>query len=1105
MNRKMIRRFVGKYVYEKGVEIRRTGGVFEYRATPHLYEDGVDVIHAVVRGSGIKTYRVTLFYDFFKGEVISADCDCPVFEHSKELCPHCAAALLSYANETGAEDGEDDEDIEEMQAFEDDTVKELSAGERPRATSPVIATLIDKQSRRQMLPFTDRKSYRKVVLKPILTEYYGLFHLSFCIGITKMYVLKNLFEFADRLKSLSDYSYGKQLHFVHSLDSFEPGSGKLAKFLVRLADSKRENINAHHYESGYAYSSARSFMLSPAELEDFLLCVEGEFEAHITGSKKEIWHLEGTYLRRLSIQREGQGILLSAEKKEAVAGSKYLIYFQEGKIYLEEQRKLEPVLDFAEAMERIPDGRAYIGENDIPAFCRILLPRLKEVYEISYQDFDEAQYTVSAPKFEIYLDAPEKDRITCKIKAVYGESKYDVSVSRETARSHVGEKNVKRDMMAEGIVFAAVSEWFPICDEEEKRLAIEEDEDAMYSFLTDGIKALQTLGNVFISDTLKRYRVVAGSRIKVGVSVGGGLLELSFSAQDLTPDQVGEILSKYDRKKKYYRLKNGEFVNIEGTGAGDLSSVVRDLGLAESQIKKGEMSVPEYRLFYLEEKLSDEEAFDTQKDAYYKKLLADTENIMNRNFPIPASLQEIARDYQKTGFCWLMRITESGFGGILADDMGLGKTLQVIAVILYQYQNAEEGGNRRCLIVTPASLVYNWESEFERFAPGLPVTAVAGSAALRKEQIKGCKERDILVTSYDLLKRDIEYYESIPFFLEIIDEAQFIKNHTTQAARAVKTISAKSRLALTGTPVENRLSELWSIFDYLMPGFLYSYDRFRREIEIPAVQEGNGEVFERLKKIVRPFILRRLKGDVLKDLPEKMEENLYTRLGGSQKELYDAHVQRIKIMLKGQSKEEFNSSKIQILTELTRLRQICCDPALIYEGYEEGSAKCDMCMDLIQNAIEGGHKILLFSQFTSMLQRLAERLNENEIPFYTITGDTPKEERLKLVNAFNENGVPVFCISLKAGGTGLNLASADIVIHFDPWWNLAVQNQATDRAHRIGQKNVVTVYKLIARGTIEEKIVKLQEQKRELADRLLPGSDQNSGNFSREELLELLA
>ena len=467
--------------------------------------------------------------------------------------------------------------------------------------------------------------------------------------------------------------------------------------------------------------------------------------------------------------------------------------------------------------------------------------------------------------------------------------------------------------------------------------------------------------------------------------------------------------------------------------------------------------------------------------------------------------------------------------------MGLGKTLQVICYLLSEYQEREiqekskkepvekeqdienEGRQREkkssdnrlrrnALIVAPASLVYNWNSELERFAPRLAVRMIVGTAAQRRTLLEAADEGEILITSYDLLRRDIDFYKKYRFRCQIIDEAQYIKNHSTQAAKAVKKIQADTRFALTGTPVENRLSELWSIFDYLMPGFLYSYSRFRGELEVQIVQHESEEASERLRKMIRPFVLRRLKKDVLRDLPEKLEENMYTRLEGEQQKLYDAHVKRMKLLLDKQSEEEFNTSKIVILSELTKLRQICCDPALLFEEYKGESAKLEMCVDLIRNAVENGHKILVFSQFTTMLIRLADRLENEETAYYMLTGSTGKEKRAKLVEEFNkeDNPTAVFLISLKAGGTGLNLTAADIVIHYDPWWNLAVQNQATDRAHRIGQKNVVNVYKLIAKDPIEENIVKLQEKKHALADQILSGEDMGSGSFSREEILELL-
>ena len=439
-------------------------------------------------------------------------------------------------------------------------------------------------------------------------------------------------------------------------------------------------------------------------------------------------------------------------------------------------------------------------------------------------------------------------------------------------------------------------------------------------------------------------------------------------------------------------------------------------------------------------------------------------------------------------------------------DMGLGKTLQVISLLLAEEEEYQAGEKekKRSLIVCPASLVYNWQKEVERFAPSLETVMVTGSASERKDIIKGTKEGQVLITSYDLLKRDVEHYKDLVFAIQVIDEAQYIKNAGTQAAKGVKQITAAFKLALTGTPIENRLSELWSIFDYLMPGFLYTYQKFREEIEIPIMTNQDENKMERLQRMIRPFILRRLKGDVLKDLPEKLEENVFAKLEGEQKELYQAHVQHMRQMLDNKSDAEFKSEKFQILAELTKLRQLCCDPALLFEDYQGESAKSDMCMELIENAVNGGHKVLLFSQFTTMLDRLCDRLGKSGISYYKLTGSVNKEKRMQMVENFNKDDTSVFCISLKAGGTGLNLTAADIVIHYDPWWNVAVQNQATDRAHRIGQKNIVTVYKLVSEGTIEEKIVQIQEKKKHLAEQVLEGDGMDSVSFTKEEIMQLL-
>ena len=732
---------------------------------------------------------------------------------------------------------------------------------------------------------------------------------------------------------------------------------------------------------------------------------------------------------------------------------------------------------------------------------------------------------MAIPEFSIYLDAPQTDMITCRPQVQYDKKVYSLYETRDVAL---------RDLGKEAAVREVIQRYGEAYDERQKAMVIT-DEDKIYDLLTEGIPVFQQLGEVYISDTLKGMQVHPSPKVAVGVSIESGLMQLKMTAGEMSKEELIDILSRYNKRKKYYRLKDGSFVQKEDSGLDILADLKETLQLTDQQLMQESVPVDTYRALYIDQQLRDNPVISSVRDKNFRSLIRNMKTVEDNDFEIPPELEPILRGYQKTGFLWLKTLSANGFGGILADDMGLGKTLQVICYLLSEYQEREiqekskkepvekeqdienEGRQREkkssddrlrrnALIVAPASLVYNWNSELERFAPRLAVRMIVGMAAQRRTLLEAADEGEILITSYDLLRRDIDFYKKYRFRCQIIDEAQYIKNHSTQAAKAVKKIQADTRFALTGTPVENRLSELWSIFDYLMPGFLYSYSRFREELEVQIVQHESEEAGERLRKMIRPFVLRRLKKDVLRDLPEKLEENMYTRLEGEQQKLYDAHVKRMKLLLDKQSEEEFNTSKIVILSELTKLRQICCDPALLFEEYKGESAKLEMCVDLIRNAVENGHKILVFSQFTTMLSRLADRLENEETAYYMLTGSTGKEKRAKLVEEFNkeDNPTAVFLISLKAGGTGLNLTAADIVIHYDPWWNLAVQNQATDRAHRIGQKNVVNVYKLIAKDTIEENIVKLQEKKHALADQILSGEDMGSGSFSREEILELL-
>ena len=441
---------------------------------------------------------------------------------------------------------------------------------------------------------------------------------------------------------------------------------------------------------------------------------------------------------------------------------------------------------------------------------------------------------------------------------------------------------------------------------------------------------------------------------------------------------------------------------------------------------------------------------------------------------------------------------------------GYGKTIQMLAIIVdYVHEEKTKEKKRASLVVSPSSLALNWQSEVNKFAEELKTLVIKGSLNERKKQIEQIEKYDLVITSYDLLKRDIDLYKekNYQFRFIIADEAQYLKNSNTQNAKTIKQIKADTRFALTGTPIENSLAELWSIFDFIMPGYLFSYRKFKTNFEMPIIKENDEKAMSKLKMLIEPFVLRRNKKEVLTELPEKTITVLNNEMGEEQKNIYLNYL----IQAKKELAEEiqingYDRSQIQILAALTRLRQICCHPGLFIKDYNAGSSKLDQCIEIIEEATKAGHKILLFSGYTSMFEFIEKELKQKNIKYLKLTGSTKVDERIELVDKFNEDSnIKVFLISLKAGGTGLNLTGADMVIHYDPWWNLSTENQATDRAYRIGQKNNVQVYKLITKNSIEEKIYELQQKKANLADNMLSTKTSFINKLSKEEIMQLFS
>lgn len=626
-------------------------------------------------------------------------------------------------------------------------------------------------------------------------------------------------------------------------------------------------------------------------------------------------------------------------------------------------------------------------------------------------------------------------------------------------------------------------------------------------FLENGLENLATKYEIFTTEKFKGINIKKKTSVTSMFGIGqDNILSYTFSLGDINSNELVNIFEEIKNKKKYYRLKNGDILNLEDESLKELSDLKDDLELSDAEIIAGHGAILKYRAIYLDSLkntkyniIKTDNLFDNFIDKFYK--------FKDINLTLPKDELKILRDYQVTGVKWLYTLAKTGFGGILADEMGLGKTIQVI---YYIKQMLKDNENNKFLIVVPTSLAYNWDHEFDSFGSNIKRKICVGNKDKRTKILRNLNDTNVIITTYGLLREDEELYNNLNFNTMVIDEAQNIKNNMAGITKVVKKINAENKFALTGTPLENSILELWSIFDFIMPGYLASLTKFQSKYKIKDFDEDSEILIKGLSKQINPFILRRKKQDVVKELPDKLINDIYIELKDEQKKLYVAELERVKEeMEKIIETEGMNKARFLILQLLTKLRQICIDPSIVYDNYKDGSNKLEQLESIVNEYIKNNHKILIFSSFKTALNIVKEKLNKAKIKTYMIDGSVPAKDRIEMVDNFNNNDdVKVFLIMLKSGGTGLNLATADVVIHLDLWWNPQAENQATDRAHRIGQKNTVEVIHLITKGTIEEKILELQNKKRILSDKLIDGEirDKNIlSELTKEDIKNLLS
>lgn len=920
-------------------------------------------------------------------------------------------------------------------------------------------------------------------IKHMVKEGITLFNCEFRIGAGNLNLILDLKDFLYKNSLKKPLKFNDGFTYNPLKDEFLEEDKRVLQFVA----SHKDMI------------SGRYLRLKQNNLKDFLKLIDEKkkINFNFNSINYEVKVKKENVPVALTLKEGKEGFILSHHKKfPAPLNNLGDVMFFDRNLYLPRKRQLEYY---------IPIHKLFLKNNTITykkslENLRNLLEELKNISKNIVLDENVRAFKEKLMKttFNLYKT---KGKIYCNVKIDY--CGYIIDLIRDEK-----DNSFLRDLKSEKYIEFQL-ERFKFIKREEDFCFIGNEEE-LYELFSKGIKRFREFGEVLLSEGLMEFKVLDSSLISSELIELSNLYKLKFDFGDFELRELRESIEAMKKGDCFYRTKK-VYLDLEDPGIVNFLNLLEDLGL--ENIKDNEVYIDKSKVLYIQEKLKDRNLSFIKGGNVLQGIVG---KLLNKEFKrklVPKALNAELRPYQKEGFKWINEITDLGFGGVLADDMGLGKTLQIIAFLLSQKKS-------KSIVVVPTSVIYNWMDEFEKFAPSIRVGLVHGSKSKRDKVLRDFKrglgikieeanlkeksyeKYDVLLTTYGTLKNDEKAYENLSFDYCIIDEAQNIKNPTAQATLSVKNIKSRCNIALTGTPIENNLMELWSIFDFVMPGYLFTKERFRERF---ILDESN---LSELKSLITPFILRRLKEDVLSELPEKLEKKYLVEMKGKQKQLYSSYVKAIKAQLnENKSSEKSGRDKINLFAYLTKLREICLDPSIVVPDYKGESSKLTVVKEIVKGASESGKKILLFSQFTSVLQKIEEDFKKEDISYLYLDGGTSAKERVERVKKFNEDSnIKVFLISLKAGGVGLNLTSASVVIHFDPWWNPAVEDQATDRAHRFGQENKVEVIKLVAKDTIEEKIVLMQEDKRELIQSLMDGKTMDGKGLKRlteEEISKL--
>lgn len=1024
---------------------------------------------------GNQRYRVTV--EETTEQDVEVSCNCPAMYSQKGACKHSVAALLYL-----------------QQYLEQKEKKNGSAA----SSADVRAGKIIQYFMDAGEPHYDKDVYH---IEPCI-EIPGLLrtdndpvYLSLRVGSTKLYRVQMLKRFLTDYKEQKSIILGREFCYLPEESSFDHASERLLQELLAYLEI---------LEVLDGTGSMQLFQKSKIQLNRRLLakilsqCKGLTYSLILSGTELEgVRFVTGNPQIEYDISLQNDFLTMDYKEHEKVIpitadGS---LLLRDNALYLPDARFMKTYLPFYSSLGEEKEPLVF-EEEERDAFLEHVLPVIHDTMQVEIPEEVQDHYLSLPFSAKIYFDLFH-DGVQARVSFVYGDYEFNLFDGPSVKGGYILVREKEKE---EEVCAALTSYGF----EPHNGFFLLEQEEGIYNLLTEGLTDLSDYAELFSSDAFANMRLRSKGAVRMGISLppGEDLLQVEFQYDDISGEELRSIFYSYRQKKKYHRLNDGSFIDLTDEMFVRAADLLDNMNLSYRDFdKNGVLRISKSHAVYLES-TPQEFGFEVTKGENFTAFLNRLHDPDAQNFHVPKQIRIPLRGYQKTGFSWLRMLSENGFGGILADDMGLGKTLQAIT---YMASVLEEEAFSKVpfLVVCPTSLVYNWLDEVENYAPGLRAKIIQGTPEERRMLLTQSNDYNLYITSYPLLRRDLPLYEVKQFHTVFIDEAQFIKNAMTGNARSVKGLHAKTRFALTGTPIENSLSELWSIFDFIMPGYLFSYTRFAKHFERPAAK-GDTEILQQLSRRIKPFLLRRMKKDVLAELPDKIETKLVTELTEEQRKLYVSYAKQARNEISNEiSRVGFEKSRMQILAALTRLRQICCHPGMFLENYEGGSGKVSLFLQIMDELRQNGHRILVFSQFTTMLELLKEALMEAEIPFFYLCGATKPAERQDYVKRFNAGESELFLISLKAGGTGLNLTGADTVILFDPWWNPAVEDQASDRAHRIGQEKNVHIIKLLTKGTIEEKIFRLQQKKQDLFNAVIEAGETFLNKLTEEEIREL--